>query len=83
LVFLLVQVKVLERRVEVFVSVIEGASEGVGVLDVLVVAGAEAACVLELEEVDEEREGRPIARRKRSFTGMVVVVVVVVVVFWL
>ncbi len=71
------QVRVLERRVEVLVRVIEGMVEGVGVREGLaVVVGVgvvEIGCVVEDEEFEEEREGRPIARRKRSFSGMVVV----------
>jgi hypothetical protein len=51
--------------------------EGVGVREGLaVVVGVgvvEIGCVVEDEEFEEEREGRPIARRKRSFSGMVVV----------
>jgi hypothetical protein len=35
--------------------------------------------VVDAEELEEEREGRPIARRKRSFSGMVMVMVVVLV----
>jgi hypothetical protein len=71
------QVSVLERREEV----LERVMEGVGVLEVF--AGARGVgTASEKEELEEEwSEGRPIAFRKRSLSGIVVVVVFVSIVF--